>query len=219
MARGKVRYVDWRPSDWLAGTRGVLTMREVAVYDVVLNLIYDRGDSCPDDPGFIYGHFRAEGHRRREVQLVSLAIDRLVELGKLTRHFASDGSGWLTNGRADIELGKAQGRIESASKAGIASGAARRERAWMRSGYARDTRGMKSKSSDANDLERTTVRNHQPPISSSSDTESVATRASRPVAEGPPARAPATNHKPAFADELARLAAEHRARFMKDRSA
>jgi hypothetical protein len=47
----------------------------------------------------------------------------------------------------------------------------------------------------------------------------VAARESRPVAEAPPARAPATNHKPAFADELARLAAEHRARFMKSRSA
>jgi hypothetical protein len=125
----KVRRVDWSPAEWLAGTRGLLTMPELAVYDVVLNLIYDRGGEAPNDAVYIGGHFKAGGTSKHSQTYSALtiatrtALDRLIGLGKL--HVSSDGER-LTNGRADVELGRATRRIESASRAGTASGRARR---------------------------------------------------------------------------------------------
>ena len=131
----KVRRVDWSPDEWLSGTRGLLTMRELAVYDFVLNTIYSRGRDCPDDAAFVLGHFKPEylaNHRMthaRELAIVRAAIDQLVAVGKLHRQTTADGQRWLVNGRADHELAKARGRIVSASRAGIASGKARRAKA------------------------------------------------------------------------------------------
>jgi hypothetical protein len=122
---GKVRYVNWSPADWLAGTRGLLTMRQLAVYDTVLNLIYDRGGPAPNDPAFIAGHFKADNHETSPsvVKATRRAVDCLVKLGKLK--VSTDGE-WLTNGRAHEELDRATSRIDNATKAGRASGAARR---------------------------------------------------------------------------------------------
>lgn len=172
----KVRRVDWSPAEWLAGTRGLLTMAELAVYDVVLNLIYDRGGEAPNDAAYIGGHFKPGGGSTRSQSYSALTIatraglDRLIEIGKL--HVSSDGES-LTNGRADVELGRASRRIESASRAGTASGRARRPATQQRpssdpAGEPAPTQQRPSAepagsvSADINDLAGTSVGNHQP---------------------------------------------------------
>lgn len=174
----------------------MLTVREIAVYDVVLNLIYDRGGACPADPGFIYSHFRHDRHlqRSREVQATQQAIDQLVKQGKLHVQTTIEGR-WLTNGRADVELGRANGRIDRASKAGVASGAARRVRR-LAAGSPSARRRPDAKASDNNDLMRTAVRNTNHQESSSSSTESDAARATVRVSDALPAARPTTKLDP-----------------------
>jgi hypothetical protein len=209
MARAKVRRIDWSPDEWLSGTRGQLTVRELAVYDVVLNLIYSRGSACPDDAEFVYGHFRhpAGLSRSREVQATRQALDELIQRGKLRVSTTHQGR-WLTNGRADIELGRAEGRIESASKAGVASGAARRTKGRLHSGSPSASPRRDPKSSQSNDLARTAVRNHQPPILTDHSTETDTARASRPAPPPAPPRAPDTTPskpaKPSASDQRLR---------------
>jgi hypothetical protein len=213
---GKVRRVDWSPSEWLAGTRGVLTMREVGVYDCVLNLIYDRGGKAPNDAAFIAGHFKPEGEGHRAQAWLTrhtrAALDRLIELEKL--HASADDL-WLTNGRADTELGKAHGRIISATHAGIASGQARRDgrvrQPSIRRRSAADGPPMeRPKVSAANDLARTAVRNHQPPTINH-DHKNHTDAARDPARDrGAPGRAPS---KPD--PRLEALAAKARAKLMK----
>jgi hypothetical protein len=202
----KVRRIDWSPSEWLAGTRGVLSPFEVGIYDLVLNTIYDRGGRAPNDAEFVFGHFkpmyRTNHHltRRGELRMVRDALDQLVALGKL--HVSPDGE-WLTNGRADIELSKAGERIVGAARAGVASGAARRA---LRNlpvtspapprKLPDGSRERHAQSSNVNDLARTSVRNHQPPtINTDREISTEAARASRPATRGPPARAPDTKPK------------------------
>jgi hypothetical protein len=174
----KVRRIDWSPDEWIAGTFGVLTVAEAAVYMAALMVIYSRGGHCPNDAAFIAGHFkpgtgRADRRQARLTMLVRDALDRLIELGKLN---PTPDRQWLTNGRANAELSKAGERIVGAARAGIASGAARRAQA--RSGTTvapqRHHSGTTAQGEllPNNDLGRTTVRNHQPP--SESESESVA---------------------------------------------
>jgi|AACY02.18.fsa_nt_gi hypothetical protein len=78
------RGLDWyrrEPKAFLDGVRHHrLTDREVAVYTVALDLIYEGGGETPDDAKFISGYFANVG-----AAAVRNALDRLVELGKLTR--------------------------------------------------------------------------------------------------------------------------------------
>jgi hypothetical protein len=137
--------------------------------------------------------FRSKGEHRQSgtgnVRRTLEALRILITLGKLRVQTDYRGR-WLVNGRADIELGKARGRIVGAARAGIASGEARRNR---RSSAAHPTDNRTSsppKSSDDNDLDRTAVRNHQPPtIKTVSNNSTDAPRASGPAADGPAARA------------------------------
>lgn len=189
----KVRYVNWTPSDWLAGTRGLLTQRQLAVYDTVLNLIYDRGGPAPNDAAYIAGHFRADEHETARGLAISTraSLDRLIELGKL--HVSQDGQ-WLTNGRAYEELGKANGRIDSAANAGIASGESRRRQAradrrlTARSPPVEGKIAARSngKYSHSNGLARTVVRNQEPQTKNSTHGEisSDPARAAEPHPSG-----------------------------------
>lgn len=226
----KVRRIDWSPSEWLAGTRGVLTMRELAVYDVVLNQIYDRGNACPNDADFINGHFKPESasHRRSRAWLIRstrAALDRLIEIGKL--RLSNDGQ-WLTNGRADVELGKAGERIVGATRAGIASGASRRAKAALTPRWSRAESALtKPKSFPANGLARTSVRNHQPPSDHTlSENHTGAARDPAPEPQAAPGRAPIasnegakintpTKPKSESQQRLEAAAAAARAKFMK----
>jgi len=194
----KVRRVDWSPSEWLSGTRGLLNPFEVGIYDFVLNTIYDRGGDCPDDAKFIAGHFRHDRDHGRSfagmTRQTRHAVDRLIKLGKLRVQRTSDGQRWLVNGRADAELNKARGRIVSAARAGIASGAARRAARKQRTSSAQAAHKQPElplKSSDDNDLDRTAVRNHQPStIKEGRSDSNGSARASGSAADGPAARAP-----------------------------
>jgi hypothetical protein len=192
MARRKPPWVKWYAADWLSGTRGQLTTRELAVYTVVLNTCYDRSGPCPDDARFITDHFAPEEKTNlsRRVQLTRLAIDQLVALGKLRRRATDDGC-WLSNGRADVELIDRDGRVESASKAGVASGAARRWKTARRPPGDRPAPArLDAETSRINGLGRTRVPSEADKISSSSSTESVAARATGPAVEGPAGHAP-----------------------------
>jgi hypothetical protein len=212
---GKVRRVDWSPSEWLAGTRGVLTQRETGVYDCVLNMIYDRGGEAPNDAEFVAGHFKPDGGTRSRQSAAAMtehtrrALDRLIDLGKL--RLTPDGQ-WLTNGRADTELGKAHGRIIGATHAGFASGRARRAHAKPTPSQRQpNAKPSGSRSSNSNDLTRTSVRNHQPPYDHELDREisSDPARASEPSVGARRTR----DAKPD--PTLEKLAAEARAKFMK----
>jgi uncharacterized protein YdaU (DUF1376 family) len=189
---GKIRRVDWSPSEWLAGTRGVLTTTELAVYDLVLNIIYDRGDAAPNDPAYLAGHFKLGRHEtwRGITRSVRASLDRLIEVGKLR---LSNDEQWLSNGRADLELGKANDRIDGASRAGVASGVARRtprHRADIGRTSGEHRADIKREASHVNGLARTSVRiiNHQPSIPLSESLTGAA-REAEPSPAARPARA------------------------------
>jgi len=219
----KVRRIDWSPDEWLAGTRGLLTQREAAVYMAVLMVIYSRAAPCPNDPGFIAGQFKP-GHHESAAALARAtraALDRLIELDKL--HLSADQQ-WLTNGRADAELNKARERIGGAVRAGYASGRARRAK---RHDLAPTSRGPRAdpqpKSSSANGLARTAVRNHQPPYDHESEREisTVAAREPSPEPQAAQARALTGPDPPAVEvmmspgsarERVAQLARERRAK-------
>lgn len=209
----KVRRIDWSPDEWLSGTRGLLSPFELAVYDVVLNLIYSRGQAAPDDPAFIYGHFKRDRNLARQVQQTRLALDRLITLGKL-RVQTDHGGRWLLNGRAEAELGKARGRITAAARAGIASGAARRaarDQQRLDTGSTSARHRLDAKSSGDNGLARTSVRNHQPPKNLTVTTSGTdPAREAGTVTDGGPGPAPGPVVATQIATSLIELARRHR---------
>lgn len=115
------RGADWyrrEPRAFLEGVRK-LTEREIAVYAVVLDLIYDGGHQTLNDPKHIASYFSDLGSAA-----VRHAINRLVESGKLI----IDGE-FLTNKRAQNE-GKtreelAETRRKSGRLGGVSSGVSR----------------------------------------------------------------------------------------------
>jgi uncharacterized protein YdaU (DUF1376 family) len=213
----KVRRIDWSPDEWIAGTFGLLTQPEYAVYMVVLMVIYSRGGECPNDAAYVDRHFKSDlpmnatrQQRAAATMRVRRAIDRLIELGKLR---PAD-SGGLTNGRANHELTKAQDRIKSAVKAGTASGQQRANRdpthrqnptgVGLVGGRQRANRDPTHTQLQANsyptvsparknkDLAPTRVRNHQPSTIISSLSENITDAAREPApSQSAPARAPA----------------------------
>jgi hypothetical protein len=123
----KVRRIDWSSDEWLAGTFGVLSGPETAVYIVVLNIIYSRDGFCPNDARYLHTAFRAEvrpnRHHRWPRRVTEEALASLISRGKL--HVTPDGQS-LTNGRADRELGRARERMFGSVRAGMVSGKIRR---------------------------------------------------------------------------------------------
>jgi hypothetical protein len=227
---GKIRRIDWTPDEWLAGTTGVLKAREMAVYMTVLMQIYSRGRACPNDATFIAGHFKLDeenGETWRGITRSTRAcLDQLIELGKLRR--SPDGR-WLTNGRADRELGKAGERILNSSRAGYASGRARRHNSPpdIPPTSRRQAADIKPTSSNSNHLARTSVRiiNHQRK-NTDLTTRTEAAREPSPELEAAQARAPTasnesakintpTKPKSASQQRLEAAAAAARAKLMK----
>jgi uncharacterized protein YdaU (DUF1376 family) len=111
--------LKWYKRDPTAALEGMaeLSLEERGAYNTVLDLIYARGGSVPDDDRFLAGWMRCDVRVWRRIR------KRLVNLGKL---YVEDGT--LHNKRADRELLDAARRIGSAMQAGIASGAKRRFR-------------------------------------------------------------------------------------------
>lgn len=81
------------PAKFIRGVRG-LGPEAIGAYAVILDLIYDDEESCPNDPKWIAGILGCSA--RKAIGL----IDLLVKAGKL--HFTEDGR--LGNHRAEIEL-------------------------------------------------------------------------------------------------------------------
>jgi hypothetical protein len=230
---GKVRHFDFHFSEWLAGTRG-LGFGTTAVYITVIAIAGDRGGLCPNDASYIAGQIVEPGTERQALsgatRLTRHALARLVELGKL--HISADGQ-WLTNGRADIELNKARERINGATRAGIASGQARRARARTATSQPHHSHiAATPVSKKTNGLARTSVRNLQPYESSLSESLTDAAREPSPEPQASQARAhtgpevplPPTPFEgeakpptpaPKTADRLAALAAQARAKLLK----
>ena len=223
----KVRRIDWSPSEWLSGTRG-LGMDETAVYITVINIIYDRADTCPNDAAFIAAQMvRSGGHHRQSraslVVRTTAALGRLTDLGKL--HVTPDGQG-LTNGRAERELNKARERMRGAARAGVASGRARRP-----NDYPTTTQRLAnnypsaSELSRTNELSRTAVRIKQPSTIKDHDTDltnsTEAAREPSPEPKAAQSRAPAKSESEAARETratLAEITAAKRARFMRGKS-
>ncbi|WP_085033913.1 DUF1376 domain-containing protein [Ensifer aridi] len=115
------RGADWykrEPRAFLEGVRR-LTEREIAVYAVVLDLIYDGGHQTQDDPKHIASYFSDVGSAA-----VRRAIDSLVDAGKLIRQ-----DGFLTNKRAQNE-GKTREELKKTRQkighlGGVSSGKSR----------------------------------------------------------------------------------------------
>ncbi len=124
MSRDKIRHVDLRPDEFIAGTFGQLTFEQFAVYWAVCLLIYSRGGEAPNDATYVSGFFRNDRLATRS-QSAALALrtrralDRLVSLGKL--RLSPDGER-LSNGRATVEISRAIRRLEAARQNGAQGG-------------------------------------------------------------------------------------------------
>ena len=119
MSRRGANWYKREPHAYLGGVRG-LTERQHAVYSVVLELIYDGGGECPNDPKWISGWFSNIGPAA-----VRRTITELESLGKLS----TEGD-LLTNERAKNEAKTWEKLSENRSKTGkiggVLSGVSRR---------------------------------------------------------------------------------------------
>lgn len=97
-------YFKCYPSDFLSGVLG-LEPDEIAVYTVVLMMIYDRGEPIGDDANTLAWRCRMNVRRFKNV------LDRLVQLKKLTRE-----NGFISNLRAEKEIRSRQEASEKQSR-------------------------------------------------------------------------------------------------------
>ena len=103
------KWVKWDPRAWLVGTRG-LSLEERGAYDTILNLLYCRGGTMPDND-------RANAHELGiDVRVWRRIKVRLVDMQKL-----STAGGRITNERVSAELTSAELRYLSSSQAGTTS--------------------------------------------------------------------------------------------------
>lgn len=108
----KIRRVDFSPDEWLAGTRE-LSLEERGAYWDVCALIYSRGGPVLDDERWLAKALACDVRTWRRIR------GRLLAVGKL-RLIELDGQAHLINGRAELEIERANGRIEHASRGGKA---------------------------------------------------------------------------------------------------
>lgn len=117
------RGLDWYKRDPIAFLGGIqgLSAREIAVYTVVLELIYQHGGEIHDDPKWIAGWIADMGSAA-----VRKVVQQLVAKGKIK----VTETGSLTNGRAQNEVKTAEklreNREKTGKKGGICSGKSRR---------------------------------------------------------------------------------------------
>lgn len=106
--------LDWykrEPRAFLGGVQG-LTAKQIAVYSVVLDLIYEHGGSVNDDPRWFAGWISDMGSAA-----VRRAIDDLVGMGKLDRD-----DGQITQKRAKTEVKTKENQRETNRKSGSFGG-------------------------------------------------------------------------------------------------
>ena len=101
---GGLPYFKCYQGDFLSGILG-LEPDEIAVYTVVLMMIYDRGGAVPDDRKGLAWRCRLSAKR------LNTALDRLIELGKLSLI-----EGRLSNERAAEEIEKLREKSEKNSQ-------------------------------------------------------------------------------------------------------
>lgn len=106
MPKKSTPWVKWFPEKFLHGISDLETAYEIAVYTVVLNLIYDKQGPWPYSP-------KKLGARcKLRVSVVEDVVDGLVAEGKLLLI-----DGCLTNEKAQEVIGERQGLSEKASAA------------------------------------------------------------------------------------------------------
>jgi len=88
-------------ADFVAGTLG-MSLEEKGAYSIILDLIYDRNGSIPDEPRYIAGVCGCSVRKWNVIRV------RLIELGKI-----SSDNGMISNSRADKEI---ENRSRSARK-------------------------------------------------------------------------------------------------------
>jgi uncharacterized protein YdaU (DUF1376 family) len=102
--RVKVRRIDYRPDEFLAGTSN-LTLEETGAYWKVCSLIYSRGGPIENDDRWIAAAIFVDVRKWKPIKA------NLIAKGKL---HLSDGK--LSNGRCETEIQKALNRINGAKK-------------------------------------------------------------------------------------------------------
>jgi uncharacterized protein YdaU (DUF1376 family) len=102
-AMGNIRWYKRDPSAALTGMPN-LTLEECGAYNIILDLIYDRGGAIDDDDRFIAGWLRVHVRVWRRLRR------RLIELDKIYVNGPT-----LRNARADREVEAAQNRIRKAA--------------------------------------------------------------------------------------------------------
>ena len=109
------RGLDWYKRDPIAFLGGVqgLTAKQIAVYTVALDLIYQHGGSVHNDPGWIAGWVSDMGQSS-----VRKTLSNLIELGKLS----IDENGDLTQKRAKTVAKTQQNLRETRQKTGRKGG-------------------------------------------------------------------------------------------------
>src|SRR5690348_2054956 len=120
----KIRRIDWHPDWYIGGTFAKLTIAEHGLYIIALSAIYANCGPVANDLGY-FTHACKDTHWRT----VKAALDGLIAKGKLV--LSADGK-WLSNGRADQELGRAQDRLTAAAQAGHEAGKTHARRAQER---------------------------------------------------------------------------------------
>jgi len=119
----KVRKIDYRADEMIAGVAGQLEMVEFAVYSMVCNLIYSQGRAIPDDAEWIARLFKGTNPRS-----VRAPLDRLIAKGKIIRTEVESTSNEgrktfeLMVNRCRIELEAAANRVRTASENGAKGG-------------------------------------------------------------------------------------------------
>lgn len=99
------------PSDFLRGQHGI-GPAQIGAYNVIVDVIYDRAGTCPNDPRWIGGFLGCSPRMARSL------IDDLLRLDKLYL----DAEGFLRNRRADHELAGVTAEHDQAVQSGAKGG-------------------------------------------------------------------------------------------------
>lgn len=116
------RGMDWYqrdPIDFLGGVQG-LPSREIAVYAVTLDLIYQHGGEINNDPGWIAGWIKDMG-----AAAVRNALASLVEKGKLQIEENGNIGQKRARNEAKTRRKQSETNAENGKKGGISSGKSR----------------------------------------------------------------------------------------------
>jgi uncharacterized protein YdaU (DUF1376 family) len=103
-SRIKVRRIDYRPDEFLAGTSN-LTLEETGAYWKVCSLIYSRGGPIENDDRWIAAAIFVDVRKWKPIKA------NLIAKGKLHLN-----EGKLSNGRCETEIQRALARINGAKK-------------------------------------------------------------------------------------------------------